>query len=60
MSFVRIVFVASAAFVILPLLGIPTSWKTSVQFVLSLILFASAYKEYRRAKRAGEQESRLF
>lgn len=60
MSFVRMVFIASAAFAILPLLGIPTSWKTSAQFVLAFILFAGAYKEYRRAKRAGEQENRLF
>ena len=60
MSFVRTVFFAIVAFAVLPLLGIPTSWKTSAQFVLALSLFVGAYKEYRRAKRAGEQESRLF
>lgn len=56
MSFIRTVFVASAAFAVLPLLGIPTSWKTVLQFLLSLFLFAAAYREYRRTK----GENRLF
>ncbi|MDP3661530.1 MAG: hypothetical protein Q8R17_01625 [bacterium] len=50
MSFIRTVFIASVVFAVLPLIGVPLSWKTIAQFLLSFFLFISAYREYRKIK----------
>lgn len=50
MFLIRTALIASVALVVVPLLGIPSSWKYGMQFALCVLLFAAAYRAYTRAK----------
>lgn len=60
MFLIRTALIVSVVLVLVPLLGIPTSWKIAAQFLLCVFLFAVAYRAYARAKRARAEDAKLF
>lgn len=60
MFLIRTALIASVALVLVPLLGVPTSWKITTQFLLCAFLFAVAYRAYAREKRTRAEDAKLF
>ncbi len=63
MIFARTTAITGLILVLLPLLGLPTSWKMAVCIIAGVVLLYLGYKEYRIAERhrlAREERTKTY
>jgi uncharacterized membrane protein len=63
MIFARTTAITGLILVLLPLLGLPTSWKMAVCIIAGIVLLYLGYKEYRIAERhrlAREERTKTY
>ncbi len=63
MLYARITAISGLVLVLLPFLGLPTSWKMAVCIIVGLVLLYLGYKEYRIAERhrlAREERTKTY
>lgn len=63
MLYARTTAITGLIFVLLPFLGLPTSWKMAISFIAGLVLLYLGYKEYRIAERhrlAREERTKTY